>query len=238
MCCCDSQTHVIAINIIGMIFAGFSLLSLTHNILSEMSYESGLSMDIDDNKDLTNDATTQNNNVAFLFYLWSSANLIVNTICLFGAFKRKKLLLLPYIITSILWITLLTVGIFVLSSFGFLFTNGGSQIFQAIILLGAIQDGKVVSENDTHEIDLGFGIFFVVVLAALLTTLGLFIYFLTIVAMFYEELSSSGETYHPNRMAAIYPHSSTQYPQQEVILVPSNQIPSLYPQELRPPYPS
>ena len=142
MCCCDSQTHVIAINIVGMIFAGFSLLSLISDILSEISYESGLSMDVNGNEDVTNDATTQNSNVAFLYYLWSSTNLIVNTICLFGAFKRLKLLLLPYIMTSIPWITLLTIGIFILSSFAFLFTNGGSQIFQAIILLGAIQDGK------------------------------------------------------------------------------------------------
>ena len=119
MCCCDSQTHVIAINIIGMIFAGFSLLSLTHNILSEISYESGLSIDIDDNEDATNDANIQQNNLAFLYYIWSSANLIVNTICLFGAFKRMKLLLLPYIITSILWITLLTIGIFLYRVSGF-----------------------------------------------------------------------------------------------------------------------
>ena len=238
MCCCDSQTHVIAINIIGMIFAGFSLLSLTHNILSEISYESGLSIDTDDNKDVIHDADTQNNNMAFLYYIWSSVNLIVNTTCLFGAFKRIKLLLLPYIITAILWITLLTIGIFVLSSFGFLFTNGGSQIFQAIILLGGIQDGKIVSENDTHEVDFGFGIFFFIVLTAMLTALGLFIYVLAIAAMFYKELSSGGETYQPNRIAAIYPYSSSQYSQQEVILIPSNQIPSLYPQELRPPYPS
>ena len=218
MCCCDSQTHVIAINIIGMIFAGFSLLSLTHHILSEISYESGLSIDTDDNKDVTNGAATQNNNVVLVYYIWSSANLIVNTICLFGAFKRLKLLLLPYIIIAILWITLLTIGIFVLSSFGFLFTNGGAQIFQAIILLGAIQEGKILSENDTHEDDFGFGMFFILVLTAMLTALGLFIYCLAIVAMFYKELSSGGKTYHPNRMAAIYPYNSSPYPQQQANL--------------------
>ena len=238
MCCCDSQTHVIAINVIGIIFAGFCLLNWIHNVLSGIPDESGLSIHTDDNKDVTNEDTTQNNNLAFLYYIWSCANLTVNTICLFGAFKRLKLLLLPYIITAILWITLLTIGIFVLSSFGFLFTNGGAQIFQAIILLGAIQEGKILSENDTHEDDVGFGIFFFVVLTAMLTALGLFIYFLAIVAMFYKELSSGGETYHPNRMAAIYPYNSSPYPQQQVIVIPSNQIPSPYPQELRPPYPS
>ena len=95
-----------------------------------------------------------------------------------------------------------------------------------------------MSENNTHEVDFGFGIFFFIVLTAMLTALGLCIYFLAIVVMFYKELSSGGETYHPNRMAAVYPFSSCQYPIQEVIVVPSNQISSSYPQELRPPYPS
>ena len=209
--CCEHQTHTIIISVIGITFSGFVYLSwnLTGLVDSENN----------DNVDYSG--------LKFAQYIWSATNLLANILCLIGAIKRKKCLLVPYIVVNSLWIGLLVVGALLLLIFGSLLTGGS--------IAEATGKGKHISDNGTHWLGLGFAIYFFLVLIPMSIALGLYVYFLVIVVKFYKEISF-GRIEDQQPGIVLQPYTTSQYFHQQGINVPSAPVISAYPQQQPPPY--
>ena len=138
--CCEHQTHTIIVSVIGITFSAFVYLSW--NLAGFLERENNDNLDY--------------NGLRFAQYVWSATNLFANILCLIGAIKRKKCLLVPYIVVNSLWIGLLIVGAFLLLIFGSLLTGGS--------IAEALAKEKHIYEDGTHWLGLGFAMYFFLVL--------------------------------------------------------------------------
>ena len=158
--CCNLRTHVIVIAIIMLIFTGLGSLRLigtvTAYLYRQLTWEAqfiyggsmGLALGVQ----------------ILLYAAW----LVSEVLCLIGALKNNKFLLIPFIIVE---------GLQILIFIGF------------IILFVFLANQSVDALSDYNFEQIG-RIFFYFLLIPLLIALGLTIYFLTIAIKFYQELSS------------------------------------------------
>ena len=186
--CCDLQTHVVVIALIGIVFSGLSgihwaltFIGLHHDITR--GYEGNAEPFILPN---------------WVQFLCSATFLFADICCLIGAIKRNKYLLIPFMIVNSLVIILLIGCAILLLIFGSMLT--GADITQKI---------------DNYALGLGFGLFFFVVIIPMSIALGLYIYFLIIVVKFYKAISSEEISTQQTGMV-LQPFNATQYVQQGV----------------------
>ena len=157
--CCDLQTHVRVIAIVCIVLITAATGAIGYQVLYEGNRNALMGIC-----------------VLFAVYVihWFSY-----IICLVGAQKRNKCLLIPSIIVTslhiLLWIGLGILIIVLLPT--------------AALLLDILSFG-LFSQGDRNEIATIGGVLFFLLIIPVLTGLGLSIYFLTVVGMFSNEISS------------------------------------------------
>lgn len=171
--CCNLRTHVIVISIICLIFTGLGSLRListvttylSHGVTTEASLMYGGSMGLA--------LAVQ----ILLYAVW----LVSEILCIIGAMKNNKCMIIPFIIVE---------GLQIVACIGFVIFF----IFlanQSVNALANFNYNDEFNEQDYDHIGKSVGgIFFYFLIIPLLIALGLTIYFLTIAIKFYQELSS------------------------------------------------
>ena len=171
--CCNLRTHVIVISIILLIFTGLGSLRLIGTVSSFISSQVTPEANL-----IYGGSIGLALAVNILVYgVWFVAEIL----CLIGALKNNKCLLIPFIIVE---------GLQIVACIGF-------AIFfvflanQSVDELTNINYGNQFDDQDFERFagSVG-GIFFYFMIIPLLIALGLTIYFLTIAIKFYQELSS------------------------------------------------
>ena len=227
MCCCETRTHVKVISGIGIALSGIVWLIWAFQV----SYGQTESLDHShgnyNTQNFSEEYSSSHGGETAVLYLWSTTSLLANILCLIGALKSIKALLVPYMIATTLWIVLLVVGISLILAFGSMIT--GSSIIEAI------EKEKNVLGQGTHWLGLGFGMFAFLLLVPTGAALGLCIYFLVIVVKFYKELSRVRILNMPND-TALQQLDSRQYYTQQRPPIPSNYVPYIYQQDNNIPY--
>ena len=157
--CCNLQIHVIVISVISLCVSGFASLEIIASITAYIN-----SRVTEDAKLIYGGSMGLALGIQVLLYaIW----LVSETLCLIGAIKKKKILLIPFIIVQFLQI-LICIGFII-----------------RCVILGS-QHIPFIDSNATRPG--GISLYFLIL--PLLIALGLTIYFVTIAMQFYEELSS------------------------------------------------
>ena len=170
---------------------------------------------------------TENHFGMWIQFLWSSTSLLANILCLFGALKRIRCLLYPYIVVNSLCIVLLIIGAFLLLIFGTIIAGGSA--------IEAQKKGHDIFGNGTHVLGLGVAAVFFLVLVPLSIGLGLYIYFLVIVVQFDKEISR-GRVSNQQEGIVLQPYNVNHYLPQQGTQIQTGYIPQVYPQQQPPPY--
>ena len=158
--CCNLRTHVIAISIVCLIFTGLGSLRLIGTITSYLSSHVTWEADL-----MFGGSMGIAIGVQILFYaVW----ILSEILCLIGALKNNKCLLIPFIIVE---------GLQIL-------------VFIGVAILFVFLANQSVDALSNYNYDQAGRIFFYFMIIPLLIALGLTIYFLTIAIKFYQELSS------------------------------------------------
>ena len=184
--CCDLRTQTIFIAIKTIVVSGPTFCHWMLSAIAAMNrdpFTDHVALRNYDYYNETNSATvhyeTNYSIESSVVFVWSFSNLISGVLCLIGAVKRRKNLLIPHVIVIFLTVLGISVAAIFLLVSGSVLAAGGI----------AMMDNQT---GPTAWLGLGFGIFFLIVLIPILIALGLHIYYLVIVYKYYKELLNSG----------------------------------------------
>ena len=167
--CCDLRTHVKVIAIICMIFTGLGFVQLIGII--------GIFIIGPVPPEVNMNYFSLAFSVQMLVFIFRGVSEIM---CLVGAIKNNKCLLIPFIICS---------SLTVLACIGFLILILSKS--QAVIVLAYSPLGFGISDNDFEKVgETSVSVLNFLVSVPFLITMGLTIYFLVIVLEHYKDLSS------------------------------------------------
>ena len=184
--CCDLRTQTIFIAIKTIVVSGPTFCHWMLSAIAAMNrdpFTDHVALRNYDYYNETSSATvhyeTNYSIESSIVFVWSFSNLISGLLCLIGAVKRRKNLLIPHVIVIFLTVLGISVAAIFLLVSGSVLAAGGI----------AMMDNQT---GPTAWLGLGFGIFFLIVLIPILIALGLHIYYLVIVYKYYTELLNSG----------------------------------------------
>jgi len=170
--CCDLRTHVKVIAIICLIFTALGSLNLIGTVGLFISGQVTPQVNM-----IYGGSNTLALFIQVIVYaFWIGSEIM----CLVGAIKNNKCLLIPFIIC-------LSLTILACIGFAIFFILLGSQALDALTSI----DHQFKNDEDFQNAAATFGsIFFFLMIVPLLIVLGLTIYFLVIVVKYYNEISS------------------------------------------------
>lgn len=206
--CCDLRTQTIIIAIKTIVLSGPTFCHWMLSAVTAMSrdpFTDHVALRNYDYYNETNSTTvhyeTNYSIESSIVFLWSVSNLISGVLCLIGAVKRRKNLLIPHVIVIFLTVLGISVAAIFLLVSGSVLAAGGI----------AMMDNQT---GPTAWLGLGMGIFFLVVLIPILIALGLHIYYLAIVYKYYKELLNSGLANHSDATVMVLKTTTSAYPAQ------------------------